>query len=351
MRRTKFQRREHRRVIEEGLVAGLAPAQVVRAMVKNYGLTCRQARHDLDQVQAEFRRQDDEIRQDRWKLADLALASDRCDREFRAALEAGDARRALRVEKHRSKLLGIYHADRRRSTHTPLKVRLARIAKINADFDAMYAEAPRNPDGSVVLTAFSLNPPRPDDERYRRRIEEPLARGPSPRRRERIDAMRAALAAGARKDQLETVVRQEYGISSRQVRADVRTLEAELEADGYAMHQGGHDVQLLPLALRRRERIAQLALHPQCSHLAPRDEQPAGRDQAASAAAGSPNACGSATNETLPTSRSNDDRRPPSAGEGRGRSARGRVARPEHGGEGRGNATGHGHTTPIASML
>ncbi len=261
MRRTKLQRQTHRRTIEEGLVTGLAPPQIVRTMVARFGLTLRQARHDLRQVQEAWRRQDDELRQNRWKLVDLAIASDRCDREFHAALDAGDARRAMRAERHRSKLLGIYHADRCRLMHMPRIERDAIQEEFARDLPRMYDQAPRNPDGSVVLTAYSLSPPTLYDEQYRLNIEQPLQRGLSPRRQARIDALRALLTAGQRMDQLEALAVAHYRLSSRQVRDDVRQLQWQLEFEGYAMHQGTHDVQHLPLALRRRERIAELARH------------------------------------------------------------------------------------------
>ncbi len=136
----------------------------------------------------------------------------------------------------------------------------------------MYARAPRNPDGSVVLTAYSLSRPAVYDEQYCQGIEQPLRRGISPRRQERIDALRALLAGGLRMDQLEGLAAARYGLSSRQVRDDVRQLQYQLDFDGYAMHQGTHNVQLLSLALQRRERIAELARN---GPPPPRDEQPA----------------------------------------------------------------------------
>ncbi len=262
MRRTRLQRHDHRRMVEEGLVAGLAPPQIVRGMIKEFGLTPRQAWHDLHQVQQEWRRQDDAIRQNRWRLVDLAVASDRCDREFNAALAAGDARRALRAEQHRSKLLGIYAAQRQKTRHATQVERKVLKERFERDLPQMYDEAPRNPDGSVVLTAYSLTPPDVWDDKYCESIEHPLRPNLSRRRQERLDALRALLAAGQRMDQLEALAMARYGLSARQVRDDVRRLEHRLEFDGYLMHQGTHDVQLLPLALRRRERIAELARRP-----------------------------------------------------------------------------------------
>ncbi len=248
-------------MVEEGLVAGLAPPQIVRGMIKTYGLTPRQAWHDLHQVQDQWRRQDDEIRQNRWRLVDLAVASDCCDREFHAALAAGDARRALRAEQHRSKLLGIYAAQRQKTRHATQVERKVLKERFERDLPRMYDEAPRNPDGSVVLTAYSLTPPDVWDDKYCESIEHPLRPNLSRRRQERLDALRALLAAGQRMDQLEALAMARYGLSARQVRDDIRRLEHRLEFDGYLMHQGTHNVQLLPLALRRRERIAELARH------------------------------------------------------------------------------------------
>jgi hypothetical protein len=268
MRRTKLQRQLHRRVIEEALTAGQPPRQIVRGLVRSFGLTPRQARYDLEQVQEAWRREDDELRQNRYALRDLAIAADRCEREVRAALAANDPRRTMRAEKHRCRLLGIYHADRRGSPHMPAAEREAAIAKIESDLDGMYARAPRHADGSVVLTAHSRTPPPVADPRYRRAIERPLARGPSPRRQERLDTMRAALASGVRLDQLEAAAREQYRLSPRQVRSDVRLLEEQLEEDGHRLHQGTHDAQLLPLALRRRERLTQMALQKEDDRLA-----------------------------------------------------------------------------------
>ena len=46
-------------MIEEGLVHGHAAGQIVRMMVASFQLTPRQARYDLRQVQASWRREDD----------------------------------------------------------------------------------------------------------------------------------------------------------------------------------------------------------------------------------------------------------------------------------------------------
>ena len=300
MRRTKLQRDLHRRVIEEWLVEGLPAGQVVRSLVGGFGLTARQARYDLAQVQAGWRREDDAIRQNRRRLRDLAVAVDRAERDFRAALAAGDARLALRIEKHRSKLRGVYDADRRRDPHLPDAERQEFIQQVESDLDRMYADAPRNPDGSVVLTAYSRTPPPVADERYRRKIERPLARGPSPRRQERIADLRAALAAGVRIDQLEAAARERFGLSPRQIRSDVRLLEWQLEDDGHRIHQGTHDQQSLPLALRRRERIAELAVHPKPAERTP--NPPAGGADIPVCQAGK-NACPTSTKPTKPNHR------------------------------------------------
>src|SRR5438034_1206344 len=146
MRRTKLQRDLHRRLIEEGLVRGVPPRQIVRALVRTLGITLRQARYDLAQVQAAWQREDDELRQNRWTLRELAIAAERREREYRAAIEAGDARRAARAENDRCKLLGLYHSHRRGAPHLPMSERQAGIAKILADLDRLYADAPRNAD-------------------------------------------------------------------------------------------------------------------------------------------------------------------------------------------------------------
>jgi hypothetical protein len=273
-RRTKVQRELHQRVIEEALAAGLPARQVVRSLVREFQLSRRQARYDLRQVYQRWRREDERMRQEKWVSRDLALAAERRERMVFAALEAKDARRAFRAEKDRCRLLGMYPA-RGQEPPMPRAERDETVQELGAELDEMYAEAPRNPDGSAVLTAYSNTPPPVEDAAYRRAIERPHHQGAdaprspdrttrspgrvSQQRQERIDALRSALVAGVRQDQLEQSARGQFKLTQRQARRDVRLLLAQLEAEGERLRHGTHELQSLTLALRRRERLKEMA--------------------------------------------------------------------------------------------
>jgi hypothetical protein len=258
-RRTKVQREMHERLVEELLIAGLVERQVVRSMVQKFQLTPRQVRRNLAAVRECWADEDDELRQGKLADRDLAIAADCRERMLRQAFEAKDLRRAVAIEKDRSKLLGLYFADRRREPHLSRAERRETLEELTAEIDEMYEEAPRNPDGSVVLTAYSETPPPADDPKYRRAIEDPLPRPIMPRRQERIDLLRLALAEGVRLDQLEQAAREQFGLSQRQARGDVLLLVEQLEADGERLRHGTHELQSLALALRRRERLLHMA--------------------------------------------------------------------------------------------
>lgn len=259
-RRSKIQRELHQRLVEEALIKGMPPRQIVRSMAREFQLTLRQARYDLDQVLRNWREQDDQIRQGKLEARDLAIAAARRERELREALEQNDPRRALRAEKDRCKLLGIYAVDRYRSPYEPDSERQNTVKQLDQELSGLYAEAPRNPDGSVVLTAYSSTPPPVEDARYRRAIEHPLGRPITPRRQERLDTLQAAFIGGVRLDQLEQAARDRFALSRRQAREDVLRMLEQLEDDGQRLKHGTHELHSLTLATRRRERIYQMAL-------------------------------------------------------------------------------------------
>jgi hypothetical protein len=140
-----------------------------------------------------------------------------------------------------------------------------------------------------VLTAYSQTRPPVDDPEYRHAIENPMLEmgtgrasgthgsgtqaggtlgatgsasagsGITPERQERIDELREALAEGTRWDQIEEFACREFGLSQRAARDAVLLLIDQLEADGERIRQGTHEMQSLTLALRRRERLVEMA--------------------------------------------------------------------------------------------
>jgi hypothetical protein len=81
----------------------------------------------------------------------------------------------------------------------------------------------------------------------------------SPRRQERVDELREALADGTRLDQIEELARQRFGLSQRAARRHVLELMRQLEEDGERIRQGTHELQALTLAMRRRDLLAEMA--------------------------------------------------------------------------------------------
>jgi hypothetical protein len=299
-RRTKIQRETHLIELEDKMVRGVPRSRIAREMREKHQLTSRQVRHDLRQLFRRWERKDDLLLSERAARRELAAAVDRREHEWNEAVASGDPRRSAEVEKDRAKLLGLYADERKRRPYVTNAERRLTAAKLQHEVLMMYAEAPTNPDGSVVLTAYSRSPPPQDDVEYREAIENPKAstgggsgtrantggasgtrpvnphdkfpgrklgdRWPSdrgdvvsPRRQERVDELREALAEGTHLDQLEELARQRFGLSQRAARRHVVLLMRQLEEDGERIRQGTHELQALTLAMRRRNLLADMA--------------------------------------------------------------------------------------------
>jgi hypothetical protein len=218
MRRTRIQCEAAQRRVEEHLVEGVPPREIVQNLASELKLTPRQIRHDLKMVRQRWAVQDDLIHQGKWTDRELAAAADRREWQIRDALQNNELKRAAALEKDRSRLLGLYAADRKRSPYMPQAQRDETEKGLKEEFSAMYQAAPRNPDGSVVLTAYSRTRPPVDDPAYRKAIEDPLGRKISERRQERIDDLRSTLAQGLRLDELEAAARRQFKLSQRTAR-------------------------------------------------------------------------------------------------------------------------------------
>jgi hypothetical protein len=290
LRRTKIQREAHLLEVEEKMVRGVPRSQIAREMRDKHQLTSRQVRHDLRQLFRRWERKDDLLLSEKAARRELAAAVDRREREWNAAVKSDDPRRSAAAEKDRAKLLGLYAEERKRRPYVTNAERRLTAAKLQHEVLMMYAEAPTNPDGSVVLTAYSRSKPPLDDVEYCEAIENPKAstggasgtppanphdkfpgrklgdpfptdRGDviSPRRQERVDELREALADGTRLDQIEELARTRFGLSQRAARRHVLELMRQLEEDGERIRQGTHELQALTLAVRRRDLLAEMA--------------------------------------------------------------------------------------------
>ena len=284
LRRTKIQREAHLLEVEEKMVRGVPRSRIARDMREKHQLTSRQVRHDLRQLFRRWERKDDLLLSEKAARRELAAALDRREREWNAAVKNEDPRRSAEVEKDRAKLLGLYADERKRRPYATNAERRLTGERLKHQVQTMYVDAPTNPDGSVVLTAYSRTPPPLDDVEYREAIENPPAkpieganprdklpglkpsrRQPSdhgdvsPRRQERVDELREALAEGTRLDQIEEVARQRFGLSQRAARRHVLLLMRQLEEDGERIQHGTHELQALTLALRRRDLLAEMA--------------------------------------------------------------------------------------------
>jgi len=108
MRRTAEQRRQHMEFAEHSISNGYQPADAARQLCGQFGLTPRQARYDVRTVLWAIDAEGDTARRGKRQAEDLALMLRRFERIYRDAMRKNDHRAALKVEKARGRLLGLY---------------------------------------------------------------------------------------------------------------------------------------------------------------------------------------------------------------------------------------------------